>query len=91
MLLRSKTCLPAPHARACRLNNADLPNLPQILHSVTEQQYRRLLEGVLEHRLAFSWNKAKGGRAFDYTILSLRRKYLNLKSLYVGTYDDVAK
>ncbi|KAL4427657.1 hypothetical protein ABPG75_001746 [Micractinium tetrahymenae] len=70
-----------------RLNNADLPHLRQLLRSITEQQYRRLLEGVLEHRLAFSWNKAKGGRAFDYTILSLRRKWLNLQSLYVGTYD----
>ncbi len=70
-----------------RLNNADLPNLRELLRSVTDEQYRRLLKGVLEHRLAFSWNIAKGGKAFDYTLLSLRRKYLNLKSLYVGTYD----
>ncbi|KAL4444666.1 hypothetical protein ABPG77_002483 [Micractinium sp. CCAP 211/92] len=70
-----------------RLNNEDLPNLRELLRSVTDEQYRRLLKGVLEHRLAFSWNIAKGGKAFDYTLLSLRRKYLNLKSLYVGTYD----
>ena len=63
----------------------------QLLRSVTEQSYRRLLAGVLEHRLAFSWNAAKGGRAFEYTLLSLRRKHLNLKSLYVGTYDSVTQ
>lgn len=35
----------------------------------------------------FNWNSTIGGRAFDYTIASLRRKYMNLKALFVPIYD----
>jgi len=38
-----------------------------------------MLEGVMTYYPAFSWNAEKGARAFDYTIASLRRKYMNLK------------
>ncbi len=65
-----------------RLSNAQLPQLPQLLRSVTQEEYRRLLEGVLRYRDAFVWDRDLGGRAFDYTIATLRRRYLNLKSLY---------
>ncbi|KAL4427764.1 hypothetical protein ABPG75_001853 [Micractinium tetrahymenae] len=72
-----------------RLNNADLPQLREILRSVTDEQYRRLLENVLRYHRAFSWTVEAGGQAFEYTILSLRRKYLNLKSLYYGRYSHL--
>jgi len=62
-----------------RLNNDDLPYLREILKGVTDDQYRKLLEGVKAYYPAFSWNAEVGGRAFDYTIASLRRKYMNLK------------
>lgn len=65
-----------------RLTNADLPELREILAGVTEEQYRGLVEGVKRYTLAFSWNTGVGGRAFDYTIASLRRKYVNMKAKY---------
>lgn len=65
-----------------RLSNADLPHLREILRGVSDEQYRKLLEGVQRHYKAFSWYPGMGGRAFEYTIASLRRRHLNLKSLY---------
>jgi len=62
-----------------RLNNDDLPFLREILRNVTDDQYRKLLEGVKAYYPAFSWNVEKGGLAFEYTIATLRRKYMNLK------------
>ena len=65
-----------------RLSNADLPHLREILRGISEAQYRRLLEGVLQYRSALSWETHLGGKAFDYTIATLRRLHMNLKSLY---------
>lgn len=62
-----------------RLDNADVPILKDILRNVSDAQYRHLLTGVLHHAPAFSWDQPTGGRAFHYTLLSLRRKYMNLK------------
>lgn len=62
-----------------RLDNRDVPSLREILRNVSEHQYRQLLAGVLRHAPAFSWDQPTGGRAFHYTLLSLRRKYMNLK------------
>ncbi len=66
---------------ACRLNNADLPRLRELLRLVTDEQYRRLLQNVLQYSKAFAWHAEKGGQAFEYTILSLRRRYESLKAL----------
>ena len=65
-----------------RLANSDLPHLREILRGITDEQYRKLLEGVLQYRAALSWETHLGGRAFDYTIATLRRRYMNLKSVY---------
>ena len=65
-----------------RLSNADLPHLRETLRGISEAQYRRLLEGVLQYRSALSWETHLGGKAFDYTIATLRRRHMNLKSLY---------
>ncbi|KAL4427766.1 hypothetical protein ABPG75_001855 [Micractinium tetrahymenae] len=65
-----------------RLNNADLPRLREILRSVTDEQYRDLLTNVLRYHKAFAWDAEQGGQAFEYTLLSLRRKHMNLKALY---------
>ncbi|KAL4449411.1 hypothetical protein ABPG77_007055 [Micractinium sp. CCAP 211/92] len=72
-----------------RLTNEDLPRLRELLRAVTDEQYRRLLENVLRYHRAFSWAAHAGGQAFEYTILSLRRKYLNLKGLYYGRYSHL--
>ncbi|KAL4427763.1 hypothetical protein ABPG75_001852 [Micractinium tetrahymenae] len=72
-----------------RLNNADLPHLREILRSLTDEQYRHLLRNLLRYYKAFTWNDAMGGQAFEYTLLSLRRKYLNFKSLYYGRYSHL--
>jgi hypothetical protein len=65
-----------------RLNNADLPQLREILRGVTDAQYRMLLENLIRYRDAFVWDLPVGGKAFDYAIATLRRRYMNLKSLY---------
>ena len=65
-----------------RLNNADLPSLPEILRGITGTQYRRLVKSLLRYRHAFLWDTSVGGRAFDYTIAALRRRWLNLQALY---------
>lgn len=81
--LVASLCL-LPCAR--RLNNEDLPHLRDILNGISDEQYRRLLENVLRYNRAFAWDPEVGGQAFDYTIASLRRRWLNFKSLY---YDIV--
>jgi hypothetical protein len=65
-----------------RLNNADLPHLREILRSITDEQYLQLLAGLVRYRHAFTWEVQLGGRAFDYTIATLRRRYMNLKAMY---------
>lgn len=70
----------------CRLNNEDLPHLRDILNGVSAGQYRRLLENVLRYNSAFAWDPEVGGQAFQYTVASLRRRWLNLKAMY---YDVV--
>ncbi|KAL4451657.1 hypothetical protein ABPG75_007319 [Micractinium tetrahymenae] len=65
-----------------RLTNSDLPRLREILRSVTSEQYHRLLGNVLRHRGAFAWDADKGGSAFEYMLLSLQRRYMNLKALH---------
>lgn len=37
---------------------------------------------MLRYYHAFSWETQHGGRAFDYTIATLRRRHMNLKALY---------
>lgn len=54
----------------------------ETLRSISEEQYRLLLENVLRYFKAFSWAADQGGRAFDYTIASLRRKHMNMKAMY---------
>ncbi|KAL4434417.1 hypothetical protein ABPG75_000858 [Micractinium tetrahymenae] len=71
-------------AFSLRLGNADLPLLRQILHSISDGHYKQLLDGVLQYSSAFFWDVAAGGKAMDYTLLSLRRVYKNLKSGFYG-------
>lgn len=70
-----------------RLNNDDIPNLPQILRSVTPEQHAALQHGLEKYWPAFVWDRDHGGKAFDYTALSLRRRYLNMKSKYYGRHQ----
>lgn len=74
-------------AFSIRLTNDDLPHLRETLRGISDEQYRSLLEGVRRYMPAFSWDDAAGGRAFDFTIASLRRRHLNFKALY---YNAVA-
>ena len=66
-----------------RLSNADIPNLPAILRSVSDAQYAALLAGVKKYHRAFLWERDAGGQAFEYTILSLKRRYHNIKAAYL--------
>lgn len=68
-----------------RLNNADLPTPREILRGITGTQYKRLVESLPRYRHAFLWDTSVGGRAFDYTVFSLRRCWLNLQALYVDS------
>lgn len=70
-----------------RLNNEDIPSLPQILRSVSQETLESLQKGVSKYWPAFVWSSEQGGKAFDYTILSLRRRHLNLKSKYFGHHQ----
>ena len=70
-----------------RLNNDDIRNLPEILRSVTPTQLKILQQGLKKYWPAFIWDVGNGGKAFDYTALSLRRRYLNLKSKYYGRHQ----
>ncbi|KAL4449410.1 hypothetical protein ABPG77_007054 [Micractinium sp. CCAP 211/92] len=72
-----------------RLNNADLPQLREILRSVTDEEYRKLVGNVVRYHKAFTWNTEMGGQAFEYTILLLRRKFMNYKALYYGRYSHL--
>ena len=65
-----------------RLSNGDLPQIREILRNVTDEQYRSLVENVVRHRDAFLWHPEFKGRAFDYTIAVLRRRYMALKAKY---------
>ena len=65
-----------------RLSNADLPHLREILRGVSDAQYRTLLENLIRYRDAFVWDLPVGGKPFDDAIATLRRRYMNLKSLY---------
>ena len=40
------------------------------------------MEGLLRYYRAFSWEVELGGQAFEYTIASLRRRYMHFKSKY---------
>lgn len=73
--------LPYP-AFSIRLTNADLPLIREILRNVTDQQYRGMLLELIKYRDAFHWYGEEGGRAFDWTVASLRRRWQNLKALY---------
>lgn len=42
------------------------------------------MAALLQHYQAFNWEAHLGGRAFDYTVATLRRRYLNLKALFYG-------
>lgn len=45
-----------------RLNNADLPQLREILRSVTDEEYRKLVGNVVRYHKAFTWNTEMGGQ-----------------------------
>lgn len=69
-------------AFSIRLTNSDLPRIREILRGVTEEQYAGMLRELIRYRDAFHWYADEGGRAFDWTIASLRRRWQNLKALY---------
>ncbi|PSC70174.1 ser thr phosphatase [Micractinium conductrix] len=73
-----------------RLTNEDLPQVREILRNVTDAQYREMMAALIKHRDAFHWHADAGGRAFDYTIASLRRRYHNFKAGYLPEAEPSA-
>jgi len=65
-----------------RLTNEELPRLREILRGITQEQYRAMLAALVQYRNAYHWHPQAGGRAFDYTIASLRRRRMRLKAMY---------
>ena len=70
-----------------RLNNDDIPMLPSILRSISPQQLAALQAGVAKYWPAFIWHSEYGGKAFEYAMLALRRRHVNLKSKYYGRHS----
>lgn len=70
-----------------RLNNDDIEHLPDILRSISEEEYKKLYAAVQQYYPAFVWSEHGGGRAFDFALLAIRRRWLNFKSLYYGRHD----
>ncbi|KAL4427660.1 hypothetical protein ABPG75_001749 [Micractinium tetrahymenae] len=69
-------------AFSVRLTNQDLPMLREILRNISDAQYRGMMQQLVTYRSAFNWWTESGGRAFDWTIASLHRRYQNMKALY---------
>jgi hypothetical protein len=73
-----------------RLNNEDIPHLPSILRAISSERLEELQKNLKKYWQSMIWPSEDQGRAFDYTILSLRRRYLNLKSKYYGHHQPDA-
>lgn len=57
------------------------PCAAEILRNISDAQYCGMMQQLIKYRGAFNWFTESGGRAFDFTIASLRRRYQNLKAL----------
>ena len=69
-----------------RLNNDDIEHLPDLLRSIGPSQIKKLQQGIIRYWKAFVFDQEVGGKAFDFTILALRRRYQNLKAGYYGRH-----
>lgn len=70
-----------------RLNNADIPRLPEILNSIDEEKLQKMQRALEVYWPAFVWPQHEGGKAFEYGMVALRRRHLNYKSLYYGRHE----
>jgi hypothetical protein len=53
---------------------ARLPQLVDLLRSITPDHYARLQSGLAAFWPALVWSPAVGGRAYNLTVLSLQRR-----------------
>ncbi|KAG2488191.1 hypothetical protein HYH03_013185 [Edaphochlamys debaryana] len=65
---------------AIRISRPDLHRIVEILDLVTPEDLVQLQDGVAKWRSAFHWFKDMGGLAYNYTVLSLKRRALHLWS-----------
>jgi hypothetical protein len=66
-----------------RLTKADIPNIGNILRNVTEDEYKTLRSNLPKYWRAFIWDTAYGGQAYNYTIASLKKRWVAMStSLY---------
>lgn len=75
---------PAQLGRGLALDTAGqlpAPCTAEILRNISDAQYWRMMEHLIKFRPAFNWFPESGGRAFDFTIASLRRRHQNMKAL----------
>ncbi|KAG2488194.1 hypothetical protein HYH03_013188 [Edaphochlamys debaryana] len=63
-----------------RISRTDLHRIVEILDLVTPEQLIKLQEGVAKWNSAFHWHEDLGGLAYNYTVMSLKRKVLHLWS-----------
>jgi hypothetical protein len=67
-------------AFSVRLPRARLPLIVDLLSSIPEEQYIQLRQGLAKHWRAFVWHPRRGGQAYNYTIMSLRRRANDLQA-----------
>jgi hypothetical protein len=67
-------------AFSIRLPQARLPHIVELLSAIPNEQYIRLREGLAKHWRAFVWHPRWGGQAYNYTIMSLRRRAIDLQA-----------
>jgi hypothetical protein len=86
--------LPAPsthrrhcfHAPPCSQHAGWPAARPQVLEAVSDREWRRLHDNMKVHHRAFVWDSEYGGLAYNYTIISLRRRLHNLNAGVMQEY-----
>ncbi|GAX72704.1 hypothetical protein CEUSTIGMA_g160.t1 [Chlamydomonas eustigma] len=67
---------------ALRLRVEDIPQLLEILKSVSKDQIQSYREKMYAVHKGFHWEPEYGGEAYNYTLKSLKRKLMNMWSLH---------
>ncbi|KXZ50252.1 hypothetical protein GPECTOR_17g890 [Gonium pectorale] len=68
-----------PYERfSVRVSRHNLHRLLDLIESITPEQLAKLQDGLAEYYRAFVWQTEAGGLAYNYTMLSLHRRLLNM-------------
>lgn len=70
------------------LNNDDIPQIPNIIESLSQEELQFLQKGVVRYWHSFIHEKDLPDSAFTYTILSLQKRYLKIASKLMFPLPD---